>query len=75
MIDKSIGLTLLLTILFIVLKVTEYITWSWLWILSPIWIYFGLIVVITIVLILVVTLSARYRGKLIYIIYRYLLEY
>lgn len=28
----------LLTILFIGLKLTNYITWSWLWVLSPIWI-------------------------------------
>jgi hypothetical protein len=28
----------LLTLLFIGLKLTSYITWSWLWILSPMWI-------------------------------------
>lgn len=28
----------LLTILFIGLKLTHYIEWSWLWVLSPIWI-------------------------------------
>ena len=28
----------LLTIVFIVLKLTDVITWSWLWVLSPIWI-------------------------------------
>ncbi|MEK6832692.1 MAG: hypothetical protein AABY32_01480 [Nanoarchaeota archaeon] len=28
----------LLTILFIGLKLTNYITWSWIWILSPLWI-------------------------------------
>jgi hypothetical protein len=28
----------LLTIAFIVLKLTHYINWSWWWILSPIWI-------------------------------------
>lgn len=28
----------LLTILFIGLKLTGYITWSWLWVLAPIWI-------------------------------------
>jgi FtsH-binding integral membrane protein len=29
----------LLAIVFIVLKFTGYITWSWLWVLSPIWIF------------------------------------
>jgi hypothetical protein len=28
----------LLTIAFIVLKLTNYITWSWLWVFSPLWI-------------------------------------
>lgn len=28
----------LLTIVFIVLKLTGVISWSWLWVLSPIWI-------------------------------------
>jgi len=28
----------LLSILFIALKLTHHVTWSWLWVLSPIWI-------------------------------------
>ena len=35
-----IGFVGLLTILFIALKLTGYITWSWIWVLSPIWISF-----------------------------------
>lgn len=31
-------LTGLLTIAFIVLKITKYIDWSWWWVLSPLWI-------------------------------------
>lgn len=27
-----------LTLLFIVLKLTGYITWNWMWVISPIWI-------------------------------------
>lgn len=34
----GIGFCGLLTIAFIVLKLTKYIDWSWLWVLSPIWI-------------------------------------
>ena len=30
--------TSLLTVLFIALKLTGYITWSWWWVLSPLWI-------------------------------------
>lgn len=34
----GIGFAGLLTILFIGLKLTHYIAWSWLWVLSPLWI-------------------------------------
>jgi len=38
----GIGFTGLLTILFIGLKLTDVIDWSWWWVLSPLWIGFGL---------------------------------
>ena len=31
----------LLTLLFIALKLTGYIDWSWVWVLAPIWIPFA----------------------------------
>lgn len=34
----GIGFVGLLTIAFIVLKLTDYIDWSWWWVLSPLWI-------------------------------------
>lgn len=34
----NIGFCGLLAIVFIVLKLCKVITWSWLWVLSPIWI-------------------------------------
>ena len=34
--SSGIGFTGLLTIVFIVLKLLDYITWSWWWVLSPI---------------------------------------
>lgn len=36
--SPGIGFTSLLTILFITLKLTGYINWSWWWVLSPLWI-------------------------------------
>ncbi len=36
--SSGIGFFGLLTILFIGLKLTNYIDWSWWWVLSPIWI-------------------------------------
>lgn len=29
---------LALTLVFFILKITHYITWSWIWVFSPIWI-------------------------------------
>lgn len=45
----GIGFVGLLTIVFITLKLLGYITWSWWWVLSPIWI--TAIVVIAIVIV------------------------
>ena len=46
MTDKNysggIGFSGLLTIVFIVLKLCEVITWSWIWVLSPLWISIAL---------------------------------
>jgi hypothetical protein len=39
----QIGFPGLLTILFIGLKLTGYIAWSWTWVLSPLWISFILV--------------------------------
>ena len=35
--NRSISVSQLLTILFIVLKLCKIITWSWLWVLAPTW--------------------------------------
>ena len=41
----GIGFVGLLTIVFIVLKLTGVIAWSWVWVLAPLWIDLLLIVV------------------------------
>ena len=41
--SSGIGFTGLLTIVFITLKLTHYINWSWWWVLSPLWIPIALI--------------------------------
>lgn len=38
----EIGFSLALTLIFIVLKLTNVIAWSWWWVLSPIWIPGGI---------------------------------
>ena len=39
-----------LTLLFIALKLTGYITWSWFWVLSPLILGFGLVITILILI-------------------------
>lgn len=54
----GIGFGSLLTIVFIVLKLTGYITWSWVWVLAPLWIpVVGFIVFAGIAAALIVSLS------------------
>jgi hypothetical protein len=36
----GVGILTVLGIVFIVLKLTGHITWSWIWVLSPLWIGF-----------------------------------
>lgn len=44
----GVGFLGLLTLLFIGLKLTNYIAWSWWWVLSPVWIPLVLVLVIVI---------------------------
>jgi hypothetical protein len=41
--SSGIGFTGMLTILFIALKLTNYVEWSWWWVLSPSWLPLALI--------------------------------
>lgn len=40
----------LLTILFVALKLTGIVSWSWLWVLSPLWISWTVVIAIVIFL-------------------------
>ncbi len=42
----GIGFGGLLCIVFITLKLTGHIDWSWLWVLAPVWIPLGVILII-----------------------------
>ena len=45
----SVGFCGLLTLVFIVLKLCKVISWSWLWVLAPLWIPIGIALVICII--------------------------
>ncbi len=49
----AIGFPELLTLVFIVLKLCHVITWSWLWVLAPMWIGLGLAAAMVIIAFLI----------------------
>lgn len=51
-VSGGIGFIGLLTIAFIVLKLIGVITWSWVWVLSPVWISAVIYVVVVLMVIL-----------------------
>jgi uncharacterized protein (DUF983 family) len=55
--SSGIGFPGLLTVLFIGLKLTGHITWSWWWVLSPLWIsvLIGLTVLATVFIVALIT--------------------
>ena len=62
--NASGWLMVLLTVLFTGLKLTGYITWSWVWVLSPLWI--GLLtsfLIVVIVVICAVVFGVKRNGK------------
>lgn len=60
------GLTLVLFVVFLVLKLTGIINWSWWWATSPLWIPFGMILTGFLLFVLVFGTSA---------LIEYLIEY
>jgi sterol desaturase/sphingolipid hydroxylase (fatty acid hydroxylase superfamily) len=57
--STSVSFFGLLTIVFITLKLTGVITWSWWWVLSPLWGAFTFGILIYIVIIAIATLAKK----------------
>lgn len=57
-VSGGIGFGGLLTIVFIVLKLTKVISWSWWWVTAPLWIPIAIFVVIVII-VLLLNISVR----------------
>lgn len=57
------GLGTILAIVFMILKLTNYIDWPWVWIFAPIWIplaiALGIIVIYTIVALIISIITSR----------------
>ena len=47
------GLSTVLFIVFLILKLTNTIDWSWWWVTSPLWISAGLIIIVLLIALLI----------------------
>ena len=56
---RGIGFTGLLTVAFIVLKLCGVIGWSWMWVLSPVWISAALSLILILIMIILKFLINR----------------
>lgn len=54
----GVGFAGLLTLVFIVLKLTNFIDWSWWWVLSPLWISAVLAVLVIGIVVLVAVIKS-----------------
>lgn len=61
--SSGIGFVGLLTIVFIVLKLLGKITWSWWWVLSPLWISAGFVLLVLLGVFLGVIISVNNDKK------------
>ncbi len=50
--SRGIGFFGLLTVVLIALKLCKVISWSWWWVLAPVWINFLLLVLVALVIVL-----------------------
>lgn len=55
----SIGFSGLLTVLFIGLKLANVISWSWWWVLAPLWIGTGIAIVILLLVLAIAVAAAK----------------
>jgi hypothetical protein len=57
--SDGMGFVGVLAIVFVTLKLLGYISWSWWWVLSPLWIAAILFVVVLLLVVLVIALKVR----------------
>ena len=55
------GLGTVLFIVFLVLKLTNTIDWSWWWVTSPLWISAGLVIVVLLIILLIAMFAASIK--------------
>lgn len=59
--SPGVGFGGILFVVFLTLKLTGYIDWSWLWVTAPLWIPFAIFAAFTVVFLLFAALAAALR--------------
>ena len=54
----GLGLGTILFLIFLVLKLTGHVTWSWVWVTSPLWISFAVFMVFLLIVLIVGAIAA-----------------
>lgn len=57
--STGVGLGTILFVVFLVLKLTGHIDWSWWWVTSPLWIPFALFLLFVIIVTIIAALGNR----------------
>lgn len=59
----GVGFCGFLTLIFITLKLTNNIDWSWWWVLSPLWIPVAIVLAVAVVVILLAIIAGFGKGE------------
>lgn len=57
--NTGISLTMVLFIVFLILKLTNNIDWSWWWVTSPLWIGLAIVIAVLLIVGLITFISER----------------
>lgn len=55
------GLSTVLFIVFLILKLTNTIDWSWWWVTSPLWISAGLVIIVLLIVLLITMFASTIK--------------
>ena len=58
--ETGIGLDTILFVVFLVLKLTGYIDWSWWWVTAPLWIPFAICLVVIVIYVIILGIKEMF---------------
>lgn len=61
--NNGIGFGSILFIVFLVLKLCNVINWSWWWVTAPLWIPFGVVLIVMVIGFLLLGIASYFENK------------